>query len=166
MTYAHECLIAVAKLRLWNRAKSLTRWRFSVRFHLLSRRHEKVNVSVVRISVPARIHHISSGGHLQVKKGGAVRIECSASGNPSPNVTWTRKNNILPNGEFSSETRSGKSRSISAGDEKLPSPILSIDNMDRHKGGVYICTATNGVGKAASSQVVLHVLCKFQLNVD
>lgn len=45
------------------------------------------------------------------------------------------------------------------GEEKLHSPILSIENMDRHKGGVYICTATNGVGKAASSQVILHVLC-------
>jgi hypothetical protein len=51
--------------------------------------------------VPARIHHISSGGHLQVKKGNSVRIECSASGNPSPNVTWTRKNNVLPNGTSS-----------------------------------------------------------------
>lgn len=46
------------------------------------------------------------------------------------------------------------------GEEKLHAPILSIENMDRHKGGVYICTATNGVGKAASSQVVLHVLCE------
>lgn len=30
--------------------------------------------------VPPRIHHISSGGHMQVKKGASVRIECSASG--------------------------------------------------------------------------------------
>ncbi|CAO1421392.1 unnamed protein product [Diamesa tonsa] len=103
----------------------------------------------VEILVPARIHHISSGGHLQVKKGGSVRIECSASGNPSPNVTWTRKNNVLPNGE-----------------DKLFSPILSVENMDRHKGGVYICTATNGVGKAASSQVILHVLYPPEITVE
>lgn len=49
---------------------------------------------------------------------------------------------------------------LKTGEEKLHSPILSIENMDRHKGGVYICTANNGVGKAASSQVILHVLCK------
>jgi hypothetical protein len=49
---------------------------------------------------------------------------------------------------------------ITSGEEKLQSPILSIENMDRHKGGVYICQANNGVGKPASSQVVLHVLCE------
>ncbi|XP_070493766.1 protein amalgam isoform X3 [Chironomus tepperi] len=103
----------------------------------------------VEILVPARIHHISSGGHLQVKKGGSVRIECSASGNPSPNVTWTRKNNVLP-----------------SGDEKLYAPTLSIENMDRHKGGIYICTANNGVGKPASSQVVLHVLYPPEIQVE
>lgn len=47
------------------------------------------------------------------------------------------------------------------GEEKLHSHILSIENVDRHKGGVYICTANNGVGQPASSQVVLHVLCKY-----
>lgn len=50
--------------------------------------------------VPARIHHISSGGALSAKKGSTVRIECLASGNPSPNITWTRKNNLLPNGMY------------------------------------------------------------------
>lgn len=49
------------------------------------------------------------------------------------------------------------------GEEKLHSHILSIENVDRHKGGVYICTANNGVGQPASSQVVLHVLCKYML---
>ncbi|XP_055384534.1 lachesin [Condylostylus longicornis] len=103
----------------------------------------------VEILVPPRIHHISSGGHLQVKKGASVRIECSASGNPTPNVTWSRKNNILPNG-----------------DERLHSSILSLENMDRHKGGVYICTANNGVGNPASSQVVMHVLYPPEITVE
>ncbi|EDW38840.1 GL20559 [Drosophila persimilis] len=48
-----------------------------------------------------------------------------------------------------------------AGEEKLHSHVLSIENVDRHKGGVYICTANNRVGQPASSQVVLHVLCKY-----
>lgn len=34
--------------------------------------------------------------------------------------------------------------------------------MDRHKGGTYICTANNGVGQTASSQIALHVLCKWK----
>lgn len=46
------------------------------------------------------------------------------------------------------------------GEDKLVSSILSIENMDRHKGGVYICTANNGVGEPALSQVSVHVLCE------
>lgn len=121
--------------------------------------------------MPARIHHITSGAHMQVKKGGSVRIECSASGNPSPNVTWTRKNNVLPNGKWTFHTeRREKNRfhfkihEFKLGEERLYSPVLSIDNMDRHRGGVYICTANNNVGKPASSQVVLHVLCKYSMS--
>lgn len=55
--------------------------------------------------VPPRIHHISSGSHLQIEKGGAVKIECAASGNPTPNITWARKNNVLPSGKKKRNTK-------------------------------------------------------------
>ncbi|KAM8701531.1 hypothetical protein ACLKA7_007762 [Drosophila subpalustris] len=51
-------------------------------------------------------------------------------------------------------------------EEKLHSHVLSIENVDRHKGGVYICTANNGVGQPASSQVVLHVLYPPEISVE
>lgn len=51
----------------------------------------------------------------------------------------------------------------STGEDKYVSPTYVIEKMDRHKGGVYICTANNGVGHIAISQINLHVLCK--LNV-
>jgi hypothetical protein len=51
-----------------------------------------------------------------------------------------------------------------AGEEKFVSQSYVIENMDRHKGGTYICTASNGVGQTASSQIVLHVLCKYKHN--
>ncbi|GAB0088395.1 Immunoglobulin [Sergentomyia squamirostris] len=103
----------------------------------------------VDILVPPVIHHVTSGGSLQVKKGAPVYLECFASGNPAPNITWTRKNNILPNGE-----------------EKLSSPALTIESMDRHKGGTYICTANNGVGQPATSQVLLHVLYPPEISLE
>lgn len=47
------------------------------------------------------------------------------------------------------------------GEEKYVNTVYTIENMDRHKGGIYICTASNGVGQTASSQINLHVLCKY-----
>lgn len=47
------------------------------------------------------------------------------------------------------------------GEDKLHSSTLSLESVDRHKGGIYICTANNGVGKPASSQVIVHVMCEY-----
>jgi len=43
------------------------------------------------VSVPPRIHHVSNNGALEVKKGSTVTLECKASGNPVPTITWSRK---------------------------------------------------------------------------
>lgn len=52
-------------------------------------------------------------------------------------------------------------RFLLSGEEKVSSMSYTIENMDRHKGGTYICTASNGVGQTATSQILLHVLCEY-----
>jgi len=101
------------------------------------------------VSVPPRIHHVSSNGRVEVKKGSTVHLECKSSGNPVPKVTWSRKNNILPGGEQSAITQ-----------------VLTFDKVDRHHAGIYECTAGNGVGTDVKEQIHLHVLCKYFLNLN
>lgn len=98
------------------------------------------------VLVPPRIHHVSSNGRVEVKKGSTVHLECKSSGNPVPKVTWSRKNNILPGGEQSAITQ-----------------VLTFDKVDRHHAGIYECTAGNGVGSDVKEQIHLHVLCKYTL---
>ena len=89
---------------------------------------------------------MSSNGRVEVKKGSSVRLECKASGNPVPKITWSRKNNVLP-----------------SGDQTLVTPVLTLDRVDRHQAGVYKCTASNGVGEDVTEEINLHVLCEYGL---
>ena len=41
-------------------------------------------------TVPPRVRAKPEDGNIVVKKGTEVTLECSASGNPVPTVTWTR----------------------------------------------------------------------------
>lgn len=103
----------------------------------------------VEILVPPRIHYVSSNGRMEVKKGTSVRLECKASGNPVPKITWSRRNNLLPGGEQTTVT-----------------PVLVLDSVDRHQAGVYQCTASNGVGEDVTQQIVLHVLYPPEISVE
>lgn len=94
--------------------------------------------------MPPQIYYVTSNGRVEVKKDSAVKLECKASGNPKPKITWSRKNNLLPEGVQTAVTS-----------------VLSLDRVDRHQAGVYQCTASNGVGADAFQQIDLHVLCKF-----
>ncbi|XP_063224484.1 protein amalgam-like isoform X2 [Bacillus rossius redtenbacheri] len=103
----------------------------------------------VEVLVPPRIQQVSSNGVVEVKKGATVTLECRASGNPPPTITWTRKNNILPSGEQSVEGFT-----------------ITIEQVNRHQAGVYVCSASNGVGEPASETIGLRVLYAPEIEVE
>ena len=43
------------------------------------------------IAVPPRVKPRPSDGNIVVKKGTEVSLECDASGNPVPKISWTRE---------------------------------------------------------------------------
>ncbi|XP_044727182.1 limbic system-associated membrane protein [Chrysoperla carnea] len=103
----------------------------------------------LEILVPPQIDYMTADGKVEVKKGSSVRLECRASGNPEPVITWSRRNNLLPSGE---KTRA--------------SPSLTLERVDRHQAGVYQCTATNGIGQPAINQINVHVLYPPEITVE
>lgn len=43
------------------------------------------------VSVPPSIRTTPANGVLTARKGGSITLECKASGNPVPNIIWSRK---------------------------------------------------------------------------
>lgn len=95
------------------------------------------------VSVPARIHHVSHEGNLEVTQGQMIKMECKASGNPVPTISWSRKNNVMPSGE-----------------RTVQGMTLVIQHADRHSAGQYQCSADNGVGAPDTRHISINVLCK------
>ncbi|KAF4523235.1 hypothetical protein B566_EDAN011461, partial [Ephemera danica] len=90
---------------------------------------------------PPAIRSQSTGNSITIRKGGTVTLECKASGNPVPTITWTKKGGMLASGEHSVEGFS-----------------LTLEQVDRHQAGVYQCTANNDVGQPATREVTLNVM--------
>lgn len=75
-----------------------------------------------------------------VAKGSTVTLECKAQGNPEPIIRWSRQEGPLPSGLRSEQ---GKS--------------LTLEGVDRHVEGTYLCTADNGIGELASAAMSVTV---------
>ncbi|XP_046382563.1 neural cell adhesion molecule 1-like isoform X1 [Ischnura elegans] len=103
----------------------------------------------LEILVPPRIHFVSNDGKYEVKKGSTVTLECKASGNPVPFISWSRKNNLLPSGEKSVEGLS-----------------ITIEHATRNQAGIYECTADNKVGSPVTKEIVLNVLYPPEIEVE
>ena len=91
-------------------------------------------------TVPPDIDHAPSA--YQVVEGSGLILFCNATGNPKPNITWTKQGN---NNELST------------------SETLTIVNVLREDDqSVYKCIAANSLGLAQVTSKVT-VLCKFYI---
>ncbi|XP_071534826.1 protein amalgam-like isoform X2 [Panulirus ornatus] len=87
--------------------------------------------SSVKAMVPPEQH---------VARGKSVTMECKAHGNPEPIIRWSRQESSLPSGQRS-----------------LQGHKLTLENVDRHMEGTYLCIADNGIGEPASAAMSLTV---------
>ncbi|XP_038115404.1 hemicentin-1 isoform X1 [Culex quinquefasciatus] len=116
----------------------------------ISDKINKDQVHTVEILVPPSVRAIPPSGQLTARKGGAVTLECKASGNPVPSIYWTKK-----------QSGAGKS-SAKIGE----GPILTLERVERQQAGVYQCTADNNVGEAVTVDMRLDVLYPPDISVD
>ncbi|XP_055525048.1 neurotrimin isoform X1 [Wyeomyia smithii] len=115
----------------------------------ISDKINKDQVHTVEILVPPSVRAIPPSGQLTARKGGAVTLECKASGNPVPSIYWTK--------------RSGAGKSAAKIGE---GPILTLERVERQQAGVYQCTADNNVGDPVTVDMRLDVLYPPDISVD
>ncbi|XP_071534822.1 protein amalgam-like [Panulirus ornatus] len=75
-----------------------------------------------------------------VARGKSVTLECKAHGNPEPIIQWSREASLLPSGQRNQQGHR-----------------LTLERVDRHMEGTYLCTADNGIGEPASAAMSLTV---------
>ena len=94
-------------------------------------------VHTLEVLQPPKIRSKPDNGFVIVKEGTTVILECEASGNPTPTVSWRRGDTVLEEGEK-----------------------LVLEKMDRNGAGDYHCTASNGLGTEDTAKFIVEVLCK------
>ena len=74
-----------------------------------------------------------------ILEGSNITLHCNSTGNPTPNITWTKDGNltVLYQGE-----------------------TYNIVNIQRQAAGDYTCTAWNGVGEQKNATATVTVHCK------
>ncbi|XP_063695860.1 lachesin-like [Culicoides brevitarsis] len=106
-------------------------------------------VHTLEVMVPPKIDFVSPPSRLDASKNSAIRLECRASGNPQPKIIWTRKNNVMPNGEAN-----------------VTGNVLEIMHATRHTAGHYRCTADNRVGQTDTREIFVNVLYAPEIEVE
>jgi len=95
----------------------------------------------VRIRVAPQIRPIPESGHLTVYQGEPATLGCDiTAGDPTPKITWRRKERKMPSGE-------DEARGLS----------MTFTSTSRHHTGIYTCSADNGFGRSTNKTITLDV---------
>jgi len=78
----------------------------------------------------------------------SITLECTAIGEPPPNINWTR---VLDNGSDSNVLFTGEQ--------------FVLDS-NRSSIGTYRCTAFNGIGSAPNHSIAVDVTCKLSIDMQ
>ena len=86
-----------------------------------------------------------SPSDVTIVEGDNVTLHCNATGNPAPNVTWTKDGNltVLYHGE-----------------------TYRIANIQREGAGDYTCKAWNEVGEPSNATAAVTIHCKLAVSHD
>ena len=91
----------------------------------------------------------SSNIVLVCREGSSLTLECQASGNPEPSITWRKENSVLPSGS-----------PVAAG------PAVVLSAVKREDGGLYVCMGDNGVGGQSRANISLTVLHPPEISIQ
>ena len=83
---------------------------------------------------------ISISDNQTLNKNDVVSLNCTADGNPRPNITWKKVSD----------------------DSQVSFPLTITGKQDE---GLYKCTADNGIGSPVTEEITITVHCKCH-NVD
>uniref|UniRef100_A0A1B0DJ80 Ig-like domain-containing protein n=1 Tax=Phlebotomus papatasi TaxID=29031 RepID=A0A1B0DJ80_PHLPP len=115
----------------------------------LSSMNPREVIHTLVVLVPPKITFMTPAARMEVAKGSTVYLECHGDGNPAPTISWSRKNDVMPNGESSNEKE-----------------IIEIRNADRTAIGMYKCSADNHVGTPDTREVEVSVIYPPEIELE
>lgn len=101
----------------------------------------KYNLDVL---VPPRINRVPASDEIVINEGESLVVQCLTSGNPKPDLTYSRHH-----GE--------KSKHVAI---DITNSTMELTNVDESYAGRYSCFANNGIGEPVTSEFQILVRCK------
>ncbi|KAB7505745.1 Neurotrimin [Armadillidium nasatum] len=110
-------------------------------------KEEKISHQLI-VNVPPSTKTKGGIDFVQGREGDSITLECEASGNPIPQISWRKivRSSLVVDFDDDSQTV-----------ELSSDNILMLTNITLEDSGIYVCTATNGVGNASETQITFDV---------
>ncbi|XP_063433286.1 protein CEPU-1-like [Mytilus trossulus] len=102
------------------------------------------------VKVPSKFVRDEQRDEVITREGATVTLTCNATGIPTPNITWFRR-------ESNEEEHPEQVGTVGE--------VLIIYNISRHCGGMYECMAFNGVYPAISKTIKVEVQFKPEITI-